>query len=136
MMASTTFKKDHDTNRIESDTEDEVPKNSFVQPGTNNKGGKKEIKCFRCGQMGHYASDCQESLPTETGTDIVNNGWGKEGNSGRKAAQFMMCKSMKLQGTKEEYAHLRKSVLLDNQSTADIICNQLWMLGLTNDRRG
>jgi hypothetical protein len=41
IMASTTFKKDRNKNRMESDTEDEVPKNSFVQPGTNNKGGKK-----------------------------------------------------------------------------------------------
>jgi hypothetical protein len=73
--------------------------------------------------MGHYASDCQESQPTEMGTDVVNDGWGKEGNSGRKAAQFMMCKSTSLQGTKEEYAYLRNSVLLDNQSVADIFCN-------------
>jgi hypothetical protein len=119
MMASTTFKKDHNKNLLDSDTEDEVPKNTFVQPGTNNIGGEKEINCFRSGQMGPYASDCQESLPTETGTDIVNNGWGKEGNSGRKAAQFMIRKSITLQGTKEEYAHLRKSVVLDNQPTAD-----------------
>jgi hypothetical protein len=111
MMANTSFKKDHTKNN----TEDETAKAGFVQPGKSNKGGKKggkkEIKCFRCGQMGHYASDCQESLPD------------KSGGSERKAAQFMMCQAVTLTGTNEQFAHLRNSVLLDNQSTADIFCN-------------
>jgi hypothetical protein len=78
------------------------------------------------------SANCQESQPTELGTDVVNDGWGKEGNSGRKAAQFMMCKSTSLQGTKEEYAHLRNSVLLDNQSMADIFCNLNYFRNIRN----
>jgi hypothetical protein len=72
---------------------------------------RKKPSVSECGQMGHYASDCRESLPD------------KSGGSERKAAQFMMCQAVTLTGTNEQYAHLRNSVLLDSQSTAEIFSN-------------
>jgi hypothetical protein len=35
----------------------------------------------------------------------------------------MICQVVTLTGTNEQFAHLRNSVMLDNQSTADIFCN-------------
>jgi hypothetical protein len=45
MVARSTSKKDHNKNVTESETEDEVPKAGFVQPGKK-KGVQKEIQCF------------------------------------------------------------------------------------------
>ena len=37
------------------------------------KGGKKkEITCFRCKKLGHYASECEDELPPKTGKKVEN----------------------------------------------------------------
>jgi hypothetical protein len=98
-------------------------KASFAQ---QNRSGKKEVTCFRCNKKGHLARDCKEKSKKEKETDSTTESTKTDktnkSEGGKKAAQFMM-EAINLQGSRNDYQHLRQSVLLDIQSTADIFCN-------------
>jgi hypothetical protein len=74
-----------------------------------------------------YRKTNQERLNNENNN---KDGENNDKSNGEKAAQFMMGHAVTLQGSQDDYQHLRQSLLLDNQSTADIFCNLRYLTNI------
>lgn len=101
---------------------------AFVTDGKRIKTGKEfpHIKCFKCGKMGHYKSDCQEKRNKEDESDVSH-----------KVCQVIQATTLmtNAQGMNEKESINQIWILCDNESTVDIIKNKNMITNIRNTKK-
>ena len=91
--------------------------------------GKSHITCHRCTKKGHYASECPDLMAereaTQSGTTLLMSGITNGEFDGQRHFQFLQDGRQGVTCQIGQDGQLPVSwILLDNQSTVDVFCNQ------------
>jgi hypothetical protein len=84
---------------------------AFANLGSDS-GQRRQIRCFHCGGEGHISRDCPEKTSEDTGTQLLMQG----------AKELPTVESF--QFAQVDGRLPSTWILLDNQSTVNIFCNQ------------